>query len=87
MVVRYRCRHCGYVLAEITAERKKWGHWSNKTVVYGLSGTYVYNGSLTPQQVLRVLGDFCPRCRRQLRLDKYTIVIRGGGREYRREVQ
>jgi DNA-directed RNA polymerase subunit RPC12/RpoP len=86
VVVRYRCRHCGYVLAEIIAERKKWRHWSNKTIVYSPSGARVYNGSLTPQQVVRILGDFCPSCRRQLRLDKYTIVIRCGGVERRREV-
>jgi hypothetical protein len=86
VTVRYRCRRCGYVIAEIIAERKKWGHWSNKTIVYGLGGVYVYNGSLTPQQVIQVLGDFCPNCRRQLSPDKYIIVIRGGGHGRRREV-
>jgi C4-type Zn-finger protein len=86
VTVKYRCRHCGYVLAEIVAEKKKFGHWSNKTIIYSLSSVRVYNGSLTPQQVLKLLGDFCPSCRRQLSLDRYTIIIRGGGVERRREV-
>jgi hypothetical protein len=86
VTVKYRCRHCGFVLAEIVAERKKYGHWSNKTIIYSPSSVRVYNGSLTPQQVVRILGDFCPSCRRPLSTERYVIVIRCGGLERRREV-
>jgi ribosomal protein S27AE len=86
-MIRYVCRNCGYVLAEIRATyNRKHKHWSTKTIVHCLSGDRVYNGSLTPQEVIQVLGDFCPRCGHIFSVEKYILVIKSTGLERRREI-
>jgi RNase P subunit RPR2 len=83
-MIRYKCKHCGYVLATVEAYRSRSKRVTcTRTTLHTATGPVVQYGTLSPEEVALALGGECPNCKRRITGKTLTVTLkrRGGGEE------